>query len=225
MFYHLPHHVSFGRVAGDIVVLDVRADRYIRLGPDESAVLEAVAAGTPRSYDLDLAERLATRGVIAQGEGPCSEAVVAPQVVRSAVETEGSVTPVGLLEVARARAYAALSLRFCGLSRTISRWRQVRAFAAPVKLTVSASQRETQIRAAGIARGFARSRLFLPAQRRCVPDGLALLACVKRRGIFADLYFGVRLAPFAAHCWVQAGDELLSDPLDIIREFSPVFRL
>jgi hypothetical protein len=58
-----------------------------------------------------------------------------------------------------------------------------------------------------------------------VPDSLALIACLWRRGLPADLYFGVRIAPFAAHCWVQSGDCLLSDPFDIVREFTPVFRL
>jgi len=29
--------------------------------------------------------------------------------------------------------------------------------------------------------------------------------------------------PFAAHCWVQAGDQVLTDPLDVVLHYQPIF--
>jgi hypothetical protein len=81
------------------------------------------------------------------------------------------------------------------------------------------------IETADHARAFALRRADVPIQRSCVPDSLALMRLLWRKGLDADLYFGVRLDPFAAHCWVQAEDYLLSDPLANVLSFSPVFRL
>jgi hypothetical protein len=33
---------------------------------------------------------------------------------------------------------------------------------------------------------------------------------------------GVRDTPFAAHAWVAVDDLVLSDPLDVVRELSPI---
>lgn len=221
MTFHLPPHISFGRIAEHVVLLDATADRYMLLGPKEAAVLEALASDDADNCDRAVAERLMARGLVAPGAGAPIAAVEAPTAVRSALETEGKIISLGLCDVAQARAKAALSLRVRGLGPTLSRWRR----AGSGTELAGVAGREAQAGAAALARGFAQARLFLPARRRCVPDSLALLTCLRERGIAAELYFGVRIAPFAAHCWVQAGGELLSDPLDIIREFTPVFRL
>src|SRR3546814_10862129 len=71
------------------------------------------------------------------------------------------------------------------------------------------------------AQGFADGRLLLPAKTLCVPDSLTLACILWRRGIDADVYFGVRLAPFLAHAWVQRCDMLLSDTLNTVGEYTP----
>ena len=132
-------------------------------------------------------------------------------------------TRIDAWEVGRRRFEASLWLRFGGLSPTVERWRQLRARSVRrlghARLAASAGD------VSDLARGYADARLYVPARRRCVPDSLAMIYSLWRRGHDAELYFGVRLEPFAAHCWVQSGDLLLSDPLDIVREFTPVFRL
>ena len=60
---------------------------------------------------------------------------------------------------------------------------------------------------------------------RGVADSLALAQALWCRGIAADVFFGVRLNPFAAHAWVQQDNLLLSDPLNIVADYRPVFRL
>jgi hypothetical protein len=113
---------------------------------------------------------------------------------------------------------AARWMDFAGLSRTMAHWRGLRKSARPFDLAEPSALAE-------IVQGFQRGMRYYPAKRRCVQDSLALMTCLWRRHLDAELYFGVRLDPFAAHCWVQSGDLLLTDPAASVAEFSPVFRL
>lgn len=220
MPYHLPAHISFGFIGERAVVLDTTADRYYLLAGTEARLLagfDSTPANTAR------ADHLADRGLLAQGAGQAIAPVEAREPTQCAFEDRGAVTRIGAWEVGRLRMEAWLWLRYRGLSPTIERWRQLRARSvgrlARSRFVASADD------VSDLARGYAKARLYVPARRRCVPDSLALMHSLWRRGHDAELYFGVRLEPFAAHCWVQRGDLLLSDPLDIVREFTPVFRL
>lgn len=220
MDYYLPAHISFGLIGERAVVLDAMADRYYLLAGPEARLLAGVdgTAANPTR-----AARLADRGLLARGAGRAIVPVEASERTISALERQGSAAGVSAREVGRHRLEASLSLRFRGLSPTIQLWRRLRA-----KWVGPAGRSRLADSAGGLgdlARGFANARLYVPASRRCVPDSLALMRCLWRCGHDAELYFGVRLAPFAAHCWVQKDELLLSDPLDIVREFTPVFRL
>lgn len=213
MRYHLPDHISFGLFGERAVLLDAVADRYYLLAGPDADFLAGVANPAP-------ADRLAARGLLARGAGQAIVPVEAAERTASALEARGRVARMSACEVGGHRLEASLSLRFRGLSPTIERWRRLRARRS------DSAGRSSQAGSVGeLARGYAKARLYVPARRRCVPDSLALMRCLWRRGHDAELFFGVRLAPFAAHCWVQKGDLLLSDPLDIVREFTPVFRL
>jgi hypothetical protein len=76
-----------------------------------------------------------------------------------------------------------------------------------------------------MARGYAAARVQLPWRRLCVPDSLALARYLWKRDIDCEVIFGVRLDPFAAHAWVQSGDLLLSDNINVVADYTPVFRL
>ena len=61
---------------------------------------------------------------------------------------------------------------------------------------------------------YAAARRLVPIKFSCLADSLSLIAGLARRRLAADLVFGVKLHPFSAHCWVQAGDLVLNDPID-----------
>lgn len=219
MAFHLPRHISFGLIGGRAVVLDLAADRYLLLGEMEAAALLSLETSIADPDAAEQARRLAARGLVAAGTGLPVRPVRAPELRESALDHPGPITAIGGLEIMRRRFAASATLWMYGLSGAVARWRRMRA-------ALDHGSRVTNGQAsAACARGFAAGRLFVPARRRCVPDSLALACCLWRRGARADLYFGVRLDPFAAHCWVQIDDILLSDPFDIVREFTPVFRL
>lgn len=73
-----------------------------------------------------------------------------------------------------------------------------------------------------VAAAFAHASRYRDATDQCLVRGLAMRAILARNGLGVDLVIGVTL-PFAAHCWVQAGPVVLSDPFDRVRNFRPLF--
>lgn len=60
------------------------------------------------------------------------------------------------------------------------------------------------------------------AHNRCLFESLLLIEYLARYRIFPDWVFGVHMAPFNAHCWVQYGDVVLNDTLEHARSFTPI---
>lgn len=86
------------------------------------------------------------------------------------------------------------------------------------------SPRTDDARSLEIAFGFLGARHWVSAQDQCLPRALAMTQMLFRSGLDAQLIFGVTI-PFAAHCWVQQGEVVLSDPLDRILPFRPIMVL
>ncbi len=220
MTFTLAPQISFGFVGPDAVVLDLRADRYLRLGRDDADMLRGLAAGDRMEPPAAAPDRLCRTGILIAGSGavvPVRAAAIASSAVEATSLSNSPKEP-GLVEVLASRASAARWLEVAGLSRTVGRWRKLRSRAG----SFEAHERSSLV---DLARGFQRRLRYYPARRRCVQDSLALMRCLWRRNLDADLYFGVRLDPFAAHCWVQSNDLLLSDPAASVAEFAPVFQL
>ena len=74
----------------------------------------------------------------------------------------------------------------------------------------------------GRARRFLAARPLVPFSANCLLDSLALLRWLGSVGRGALLVFGVKLDPFAAHCWIQSGELLLNDLVENIERFRPV---
>lgn len=225
MAFHLSDQASFGEVGTSLVLLDLRADRYWRLRGTDAAMLGALS-DTGADCPAGTLHSLLDRGILRPGPGAAIEPVTAPQPLSSALEQYGRETRIRAAEIALFRIEAAARLRFWSLSEAVDRWRSRRSALAGRRRAHGASIGcDTDEAAEALARGYASARLQVPLQRLCVPDSFALLRCLWRRGVSADLYFGVRLDPFAAHAWVQRGDRILSDPLGLVADYRPVFRL
>lgn len=219
MDFSLAPHISYGLVGGRAVVLDLAADRYLRLGASETATLAALGEGSAlRPCHV---QKLLDRGIIRTGSGPAIAPVARPHPVASAIECDTAGGEISAIEVFGASIGALLVMRTRGLARTVARWRTIKAREGPVGVPF----RDDLDRAASLARGFAEARIAVPMPRLCVPDSLALARSLWRRGLSADVYFGVQLDPLLAHAWTQAGGLILSDPLNIAADYTPVFRL
>lgn len=225
MNLHLPSHISFGLFGRRAVLLDLKADRYWLIDPATSATLSVLSRGNRSAATAEALDNLKRRGLIADGDGPPIEPVETSPVEASALEALARDGRISLGEVALFRWHAGTMLRRRGLAATIAYWRRLRAASAASSFAPDDEGEAAATRAAHVARGFEKSRLFLPLRRLCVPDSLALARSLWRRGLDADVYFGVRMPPFAAHAWVQSGTLLLSDPVGIVADYRPVFRL
>ncbi len=76
--------------------------------------------------------------------------------------------------------------------------------------------------AARDVRGFEQARILRTAADRCLPRSIALALCLAGSRYAAHVVLGVKLAPFAAHCWVQAGDAVLNDELEEVLRYTPI---
>ena len=92
---------------------------------------------------------------------------------------------------------------------------------------VDASSRPTlsrdSMRVTKAARVFWNIGAWLPIEGECLVRSALLMAFLGRRGLTADWVFGVRLWPFAAHCWVQIGDVCLNDDIERLWPYTPIY--
>lgn len=72
------------------------------------------------------------------------------------------------------------------------------------------------------ARRFRSMRPYVPMLSRCLPHALLLRSYLATCGLRATLVIGVRLFPFEAHCWVQAGAVVLTDDFEQTSAYTPI---
>jgi hypothetical protein len=73
-----------------------------------------------------------------------------------------------------------------------------------------------------LARVFDQARIWLPVPSKCLVQSFLLLRFLQRSGVSARWVFGVRTWPFAAHCWLQAGEVVLDDAPERLTAFVPI---
>ena len=73
-----------------------------------------------------------------------------------------------------------------------------------------------------LAAAFQRARYYWSGIDECLSRGIAMRRELAGKGCEARLVIGVTL-PFAAHCWVQLGPAVLTDPLDVVTPYTPIF--
>jgi hypothetical protein len=66
------------------------------------------------------------------------------------------------------------------------------------------------------------SRPFFSKPWICRLDAPALCLLMRRFGHSAELVFGARLEPFAAHCWAELDGVVLNEPIDYVGRFAPL---
>jgi hypothetical protein len=111
---------------------------------------------------------------------------------------------------------AAASLRYRSLERTL------RAVSKPKQRSRTAVRPDPRTVATLLAI-FERLRVYVfTANRRCLFDSLALLNFLAWHGHFPDWVFGVRLYPFAAHCWVTSGAVVYNDTPERVGGYTPI---
>lgn len=205
--------IGFGLVDGEPVFMDTRTDSYFALAPDQlDELMATLDGGGPISCNPRLAEALDI-------DGEPAELVRAecPPPARSLIDEPAPAQwpgPANLFRTVRTVIWARSRLRRGPIEMVLED-----------VLTTSAratGQTACGTRPSALARRFLSARRLVPVKGNCLVDSLALLRLLGPTGHAAMLVFGVKLHPFAAHCWVQSDDLVLNDRLDNVAAFSPV---
>lgn len=217
-YLQLQSHVSYGFIGDRPVFLDLARDRYLALPPSIEQAFRHLRALNepvlPEGTDSDLL--LGTglfRASSLRGHGLKPAAV--PRCSVSLLD-ETARPRAGLPAILRARASirrARKQLASRSLLEIVHAIRESRFGARPVGNGAAAED---------ATRLFLAARALVPAERSCLVDSLALLDWLGDEASSATLVFGVRLDPFAAHCWLQIDRLLLTDAADAIGAFGPV---
>ncbi|MBS7456838.1 lasso peptide biosynthesis B2 protein [Coralloluteibacterium stylophorae] len=222
----LHHDLSFCRADGRLIFLDIRNDRYFRLADDlQTAFLEHMDGRQAPDGQL---RRLVQQNILVEGPDrpghPTEVSVTRP--TRSAIEGPGAESgqrrstsdPVAVLDTFAAVCSTQLQLRTRPLQGILARLVSLRIRRAAHAITSDADAS----RALDAAATFRAARPFVPVQTCCLVDSIAMVRFLAKRGIHADLVFGVAGQPFAAHCWVQHRDIVLNDSVGHVSAHTPI---
>jgi hypothetical protein len=205
--------VGFCRFDDCTIVLDIRRDRYWQLTVEAGEMLAKLTKSDSADIPDEQLDPLVGLGLLVAGP-PAAEPAALPAPRRSLLEQVGrtaggtwrDVLEIGWLVIAT-RAF----LRFQRLDRVLARVQGGR------RQTEHGNEALTEL-----ACRFEWARGLVPITPRCLPDTIAWLNFIDRRGHAAHLVFGVVSSPFQAHCWAQVGDTVHNDALDHARRFSPI---
>lgn len=212
--YALAPGLSYGLVDGEPVFLDLPADLYFELDPPLRAAFDRLRNGDGTLPQIEAAGLLEA-GIVRQSParaplGPAPAFIPDDSLADMELPAEAGWTD--LSEVALLLVRARLAIRCSGLGCLAT------AKASP-------ASPEHEQRARTLARRFEAARWRIPLARHCLTDSLALLHFLRRRSLSANLLFGVKLHPFAAHCWLQDGQMVLNDDSETAQGFTPVLVL
>ena len=200
-------------VNGAHILFDLPADRYLLLTGSTAACFERFLSG--RATESDRAQ-LVDRDLIGPGgsNAAFSEQCFTPPAASLFDDglPEGDLrgTLVGLWLLHHARS----SLRRRPLADVLESLARLR----PARMDTN---KGISVR---IAADLRRAGRFIPMQDPGLARGVAMMGALYRKGVAASLVFGVTM-PFAAHCWVQVGDLVLTDSFDIVRNYQPIYVL
>ena len=199
------------RISGNHIFFDLPADRYFLLPPHFHSAFDSYLNGAPSDDALSLLLAASLIGP-AEAEAP----LVRPELTlptASLVDYQlGSASALQILQAIWMQHRARGDLRRDGILDIVKRLERGRPPNAPCDERVSQN----------IAAAFLRSRYLVSAADQCLVRGIAMKRLLARRCCDARLVFGVTV-PFSAHCWVQVGDLVLTDTLDIIHRYQPIF--
>lgn len=227
----LADHVRACCADGQIILLDLRRNRYVGVGARPS--LTSAIEGWPASPDeagppaapTHFARMLAP--LVAQGlvtDKPKKARLPTQQLEAPGrslnADDSAPHPPVGWHRACRFhRSAAAASLRLrCQSLAGIADAVATRRASPPGPGDASTLEIAQEAVAA-----YQRLRLFaFSAHDRCLHDALTLVGFLAAEGIAAHWVIGVRTRPFGAHSWAQIGDIVLNDQHEQVRRFAPI---
>lgn len=216
MGFALRPGISFCDVSGRLLFLDVVADRYFCLRPESEAVFRQIMAGGVSSSEIP--GGLSRSGMLIE-----TEDAQTPQAFRLRCEAQASLLDGQSERIRTVELITALwhlrssrrALRRGKLALLLGRLARAKARLASVSPAPSQALRP-------LATTFEQTARLTRSHDQCLTRSIALTRQCLAMGLPVDLVIGVRLRPFTAHSWVQAGPWLVNDHLDAVRTYAPI---
>jgi len=222
-----------------VVVLDLTSDRYMAIGGDTLQALAALIPGWPDGSSdehlrppglareiprnvLDLISEgvLTTDGALGRAATPlrfdsrAGSAALIPNNAR-----HRAMRARDLVNFTWACVSTLWVLRFGSLQKAVervARRKQTRGREAEFDVTLGHD----------LVAIFRRLRSFtFSAHRRCLFHALVLINFLSRYDLYPQFVMGVKIDPWAAHSWVQAGEFILDGTPEETRFFTPIFAI
>lgn len=230
--YRLADHVRACTHDGQVILLDLRRDKYLGLAGSQGAALshaisdwpagKACTGSSPDPSTLNgWLQQLRARKMLADATpGRRSPASIEEPVASLDVAAWSADQHIGwrrALNLARSASIAAFWMRCFSLAEIEVRVRRTRKPAS----ADDAAQHLEHLR--DVMSSYCRLRPFLfTVHDRCLFDSLTLVRFLAREGLSARWVIGVRTRPFGAHSWVQSGRLVLNDVHDHVRTYTPI---
>jgi hypothetical protein len=235
--------VFFAPVAGEGVLLDLAANRYVGLTALSAQLWSVVSSGGAYDDLLRVAahpavpSKVSSERVVQQqlelwekfGLLVRDREEVVPDLPRPRLELPRATGLILPAEAARARfslrrvvqqawnsIWVRRSLRRIGLSATI---RAIQQIPSPNSANSASSRLKVILRAYWLVR-----KPFAQGNPDCLSRSLALFRTLRQAGIDASICIGVRKCPFAAHAWVESANLLLNDRLENVDQYFVIAR-
>lgn len=209
----LQPHISFAMVGDDAIFLDLRRDHYFALEQAAAEAFAALRSDTACHCSDERAETLLATGLFVRSIEPLGflpAGIGAPD--RDLPDDGAKPALRDLLQVLFLAIGCRRAIRRQPLETIIAKRRGIPANRSGDARTATLA----------LAQRFLRARAWVPIKPVCLQDSLALRDWLAAHGAQSSLVLGVRLDPFAAHCWVQHGDIVLNDAADRVAAYAPI---
>ena len=203
-----------------VALLDLRSDALFSLPPAaDGAFQRLVENSSATGADTDALSSLLRRGLLVETEG---DGFDAPRPLAA--------IPLNDLrqdDLPKAR-LTDLMAATCRQVQTIAelRLRPVHKILADCRTRKATAKRRVETlsdrSALHSVAGMLASRRLIATQDKCLRWSLAMAQHLALHHAYPDLVFGIRMQPFAAHAWVQAGDIVLNDSADHAMHYTPL---
>jgi len=227
--YFLARHAFICSIGGDVIVLDLKQDRYLSFEREFWDPIARAIGGWPRDQSMPLADespddlalkQLLESGLLTEDRSEGKDA--SPAVIE--------LPSASMMEDFRAQRPTIRASHVTIFLRAVtSAWLRLR-FQPLEKIVASVSRnRQRQDSAVDLAKMTALTEIFrrlrpllFTAHDHCLFESLTLIHFLAHYRIHPAWVFGVQTAPFIAHCWLQQDAVACNDILDRIRRCTPI---
>jgi len=222
---YLSKHTFFCFADNHYVFLDLQNDEYTCLGRTQSEEFEDMLRDG-LDENSTIVQTLLEKGLFVtdetNGKQPVPQAVdsVSGSILTGSTEKERPpVRPIHFVRFFAACGLASWDLRFNSIEHTVRRVEQRKA----ARQRAGAESKEANI--IELFKVFQRLRPYYPRAYLCLFDSLALVHFLAPFGVYPEWVYGVKLEPWAAHCWVQSDNLVVNDIVDNVNGYTPIMSI